>query len=559
MQRNSRTAGARSPRAQLRRRASGHPEPGTATLALVAGVGSSVLSDAQLALLAQHGQERSAETGEVLFRVGDREYPLIAILEGEVAILAGDGEEVVRHGANGFVGEMNLLSGQTVYLTAVATKPTRYLAVERAQLRALLFEDGQLSDTILSAFIARREVLQRRGGIGLEILGPRSSGATRELVDFARRNRLVATWRDPGEDDAARALLEHVDERELPLVRLPGGTEMRNPSPGAVSRELGIGLELAPREEVDLVVVGAGPAGLGAAVYGASEGLSTLVVEAAALGGQAGTSRRIENYLGFPAGISGSELATRAVTQARKFGARTATPYRALSLEPGAPRHVLRVQDGREIHARAVVLATGADYRRLPIEDIADYEGISVFYAAGPQEAQTCGASRVAVVGGGNSAAQAAVWLARGGALVTLAHRRANIAETMSDYLIHELDRYGVAVRGSSEIARLHGENGRLEAVTFADGEQLPVHFLFCFLGAEPCTDWLDGAVARDAKGFILTGQPAGVDGLLSASVPGIYAAGDVRAGSIKRCATAVGEGAMVVRYVHEYLSGVPA
>ena len=242
-------------------------------------------------------------------------------------------------------------------------------------------------------------------------------------------------------------------------MRLPGGAELRGPSTGQVSRALGIGRELAPREEVDLVVVGGGPAGLGAAVYGASEGLETLVVESTALGGQAGTSRRIENYLGFPAGITGSELTSRAVTQARKFEARTATPYRALSLEPGDDgRHVVRLEEDHEIAARTVLLATGAQYRRLPVDGLSEYEGLSVFYAAGPPEAQLCGASRVGVVGGGNSAGQAAVWLARGGALVTLLHRRADLRETMSDYLVRELERYGVAVRDRSEIAALHGD-----------------------------------------------------------------------------------------------------
>src|SRR6202022_2684877 len=240
--------------------------------------------------------------------------------------------------------------------------------------------------------------------------------------------------------------------------------ELRNPSGGQVSRALGIGLELAGREEVDLVVIGGGPAGLGAAVYAASEGLDTLIVESSALGGQAGTSRRIENYLGFPAGISGTELTSRAVSQARKFGARPATPYRAISLEPGDGRHLVRLEEEHEIAARAVVLATGAAYRRLPLDGLSDYEGVSVFYAAGPPEGQLCGASRVAVVGGGNSAGQAAVWLARGGALVTLLHRRADLRETMSDYLVRELERYGVAVRDRSEIAELHGTDGRLEA-----------------------------------------------------------------------------------------------
>jgi thioredoxin reductase (NADPH) len=322
-----------------------------------------------------------------------------------------------------------------------------------------------------------------------------------------------------------------------------------------LSRALGIGRELAPREEVDLFVVGAGPAGLGAAVYGASEGLETLVVDGTALGGQAGFSRRIENYLGFPAGISGSELTSRAVTQARKFNARLATPYRAIALEPGNGRHVVRLDEDHEIAARAVLLATGAQYRRLPVANLADYEGISIFYNAGPPEAQLCGAERVAVVGGGNSAGQAAVWLARGGALVTLLHRRADLRETMSDYLVRELERYGVAVRDRTEIAALHGTGGQLEAVTLRSGERLPFSFLFLFLGALPCTDWLGDAVKRDDHGFIVTGPAAGADNILETNVPGVFAAGDARSGSTKRCATAVGEGAMAVQVVHAYLA----
>jgi thioredoxin reductase (NADPH) len=281
------------------------------------------------------------------------------------------------------------------------------------------------------------------------------------------------------------------------------------------------------------------------------------VIESTVLGGQAGASRRIENYLGFPAGISGSELTSRAVTQARKFRARTATPYRARTLEPGRERHLVKLDGGNEVAARAVVLATGAEYRRLPVEGLDEYEGLSVFYAAGPPEAQLCGAQRVGVVGGGNSAAQAAVWLARGGALVTLLHRRADLGETMSSYLIEELERYGVAVRDHSEVAELHGADGRLDAVTLTDGARLPLSFLFLFLGASPCTDWLGDTVARDPKGFVLTGIEAGADGLLETSLPRVYAAGHVRSGSIKRCATAVGEGAAVVRFVHEHLAPV--
>src|SRR5271165_1527737 len=523
---------------------------------------SPILSPEQLATLARHGEEQTAAVGDVLFRVGDAEYPLIAIIEGEAAVHDGAGNEIVRHGASGFLGELNLLSGQTVFLTAVVTQPMRYIAVTRQALRPLLFEDGPLGDVLLSAFMARREVLQRHDGIGIEIVGPRSSEATLHIVEFARTNRLPFTWRDPeqsGDADAAM-LIAGLDPRSLPLVRLPGGRELRGPSSGEVSRALRIGLELAPREEVDLVVVGAGPAGLGAAVYGASEGLDTLVVESTALGGQAGTSRRIENYLGFPAGISGAELGSRAVTQARKFNARTATPYRALSLEPGGDRHVVNLEEGHQIAARAVLLATGAQYRRLPVPRIGEYEGISIFYAAGPPEAQRCGATRVGVVGGGNSAAQAAVWLARGGALVTLLHRRADLRETMSEYLVLELERYGVAVRDRSEVAALHGSDGQLEAVTLRDGERLAFSFLFLFLGASPCTDWLGDVVARDEKGFILTGSDAGAESMLETSVPCIFAAGDVRSGSTKRCAAAVGEGAMAVQFVHGRLArSIPA
>ncbi|HEV7400125.1 MAG TPA: FAD-dependent oxidoreductase [Solirubrobacterales bacterium] len=516
---------------------------------------SRVLSNSQLATLRQHGEERTAEVGEKLFEVGDASYPFIAIVEGEVSVVDSAGGEIVRHGASGFLGEMNLLSGQTVFLTAVVVEPMRYIAVDREELRRLLFEDGSLSDLLLSAFIERREALQQRQGIGLEVIGPRESSETLRTLDFARRLRLPHTWLEPGESEKATALYEAAEADEIPIVLLPGGVELRRPSNGQLSRALGIGLELEQREEVDLLVIGGGPAGLGAAVYGASEGLDTLVIESTVLGGQAGTSRRIENYLGFPAGISGSELTSRAVSQARKFGARTATPYRARELTLGSDRHTVTLEEGNEITARAVLLSTGAEYRRLPVKDLESYEGITVFYAAGPPEAQLCGGQRVGVIGGGNSAGQAAVWLARGGALVTLLHRRTDLSETMSNYMLDELERYGVAVRDRSEVETLHGKDGHLEAVTLTDGEQLPLSALFLFLGASPCTDWLGDTVARDTKGFILTGPEAGAEGLLETSAPGVFAAGDVRAGSIKRCATAVGEGATIVRFVHEHLT----
>jgi thioredoxin reductase (NADPH) len=514
-----------------------------------------VLSSTQLELLAERGKELTAEVGEKLYEIGDATYPFIAILEGEVAVLDGAGHEIVRHGASGFLGEVNLLSGQSVFVTAIVTQPTRYIALPRDDLRALLFDDPSLSDLILGALVERRELLQQRQGIGPEIVGPRESPDTRRLLEFARAQRLPHSWVDPTEATDGAGLTAEPPVSAAPLVRLPGGVELKNPSNGELSRALGIGMELAPREEVDLLIVGGGPAGLGAAVYGASEGLNTLIVESRSIGGQAGTSRRIENYLGFPAGISGNELLSRAATQSRKFGARLASPYRARELQPGVERHLVKLEDGNEIAARAVLLTTGAEYRRLPVTGLEEYEGVSVFYAAGPPEGQLCTAQRVGVLGGGNSAAQAAVWLARGGALVTLLHRRGDLRETMSQYLIDELDRYGVAVRDRSEIAGLQGEQGRLRSVTLADGEQLPLSFLFLFLGATPCTEWLGEVLARDGDGFILTGTEVGAEGLLETSVAGVYAAGDVRAGSIKRCATAVGEGAAVVQFVHQRLA----
>jgi thioredoxin reductase (NADPH) len=522
---------------------------------------SPILSPGHVQTLAAVGEERTAAEGEFLFRIGDARYPLIVVIEGEAAVLDGAGNEIARQGAGGFLAEMNLLTGQTVYVDCVVTQPMRYIAVDREDLRPLLFEDAALADVLLNTFIRRREILQQREGVGFEVIGPRSSASTRHLLDYARRGRLPHVWRDPGRDDdsEAAAIVAELQTDELPLVRLPGGTELRNPSNGQLWRALGIGLELEGREEVDLAVIGGGPAGLGAAVYGASEGLGTLVIESTVLGGQAGASRRIENYLGFPAGISGNELTGRAITQARKFGARTATPYRAVALEPGDGSHQIELEDGDVVVARAIVIATGADYRRLAVSGLEDYEGLTLFYAAGPPEARACAGTRVAVVGGGNSAGQAAVWLARGGALVTLLHRRADLRETMSDYLLADLDRYGVAVRDRSEVAELHGSGGELEAVSLKDGARLPFGSLFCFLGADPCTEWIGEVVARDEHGFILTGEDAGTAGPLETSVPGIYAAGDVRAGSTKRCATAVGEGAAVVGFIHERLASVPA
>ena len=335
---------------------------GTSKRSTVSAPDSPSLTTSQLAKLAELGEERTADAGDVLFQVGDDRYPFVAILEGEVAMLDAAGNEIMRQGPSNFLGELNLLSGQSVFLTAVVTKPLRYIAVDREALRALLFDDGPLSDLLLATFIARREALQQVAGLGLEIVGPHSSAATMRLLAFARNNRLPFTWRDPerGDDPEAAALVAGLDASSLPLVRLPGGVEMRAPSSGSFLARSGSAASLSHAKRSISSSWAPGPAGLGAAVYGASEGLDTLVLDSNALGGQAGESRRIENYLGFPAGISGTELTGRAVVQARKFGARPATPYRAVALEPGNGRHVVRLEEGQEIAARAVLLATGA-------------------------------------------------------------------------------------------------------------------------------------------------------------------------------------------------------
>jgi thioredoxin reductase (NADPH) len=519
---------------------------------------SPVLSSAQIETLAAIGEERTANVGDVLYRVGDPpNYPFVAVIEGGVAIVDEGGIELSRYGPSNFLGELNLLSGQAVLVSAVVTEPLRYLAVEREALRSLLFEDGPLSDLLLAAFVDRREALQQLDGIGIEIVGPRSSKATRDMVEFARSNLLPFTWTDTARIGGPPQDPLPLDDAlaPAPMVRLPGGVELRAPSAGEVSRALGIGRSLAQHEKADLLVVGAGPAGLGAAVYGASEGLQTIVVDCLALGGQARWSRRIENYLGFPAGITGSELMGRAAIQARKFGATLASPYVATRLESTGDRHIVSLEDGHQITARAVILATGAKYRQLPVDGLDEYQGVSVFYAAGPPEAQMTAGARVGVVGGGNSAAQAAVWLARHGALVTLMHRREAIHETMSAYLVSELDRYGVVVRDRSEIETLTGSDGHLESVALKTGESLPMSFLFLFLGASPHTEWLADTLDRDEDGFVLTGEAAGNDSLLESTVPGVYAVGDARAESVKRCAAAVGEGAMAIQLIHRHLA----
>jgi thioredoxin reductase (NADPH) len=529
-----------------------------------------VLSDGQIEAMRRFGRERAAEAGEILYRRGDTSFALLVILRGRVAVYdgyGGPGERVVvEHGARMFTGGYNLLAGRAAQLTGVALEPTLVLEIQPAQLRELMAQDEALSELILRAMLARHARLIGTH-LGMRIIGSSYSADARRLLEFAARNRIVHSWVDVEHDPAAEAILRSlgVAPADTPVVTW-GPQMLRNPANAELASVLGFPPGPEPGELIDLLVVGAGPAGLAASVYGSSEGLSTLTVEAVAVGGQAGTSTRIENYLGFPAGLSGADLTARAALQAAKFGARISTPAQALRLEPGEGLTMVRLSDDVQVGARAVIIATGARYRRLDLPGLADLEGTGVYYAATPEEASRHAEDAVAVVGGGNSAGQAAVFLAAHTRHVYLLVRR-DLAETMSRYLTDQLAGHpNIEVLVHSEVAVLHGA-GTLEGLTVADltdgsRRDLEARALFVFIGADPHTEWLSGLVSLDRSGFILTGRdlpapdgPSTAPLPLETSIPGVFAAGDVRSGSIKRVASAVGEGAMAVRLVHDHLA----
>jgi thioredoxin reductase (NADPH) len=529
------------------------------------------LGDEQIETFRRFGAERTAGAGEVLYRQQDPHLALYVILEGRLMIIDDYGgaheRAIVEHGPGGFVGEYNLLTGQASYMSAVACEPARLIEVQPDRLRDLMAQEETLSELILRALPRRRAAMI---GLytGLSIIGSSYSADARRLLEFTARNQIPGNWVDVEHDDAAEAMLCEfgVAPGETPVVTW-GRRILKNPTNAELARVLGFTPATEPTQVFDLLVVGAGPAGLAASVYGASEGLSTLTLESVAVGGQAGTSTRIENYLGFPAGLSGADLAARAALQAAKFGARITAPAQAAGLEPGAGAHLVHLSDGTQVGARAVVIATGARYRRLPADGLADLEGTGVYYAATLEEAARHASDAVAVVGGGNSAGQAAVFLAAHTRRVYLLIRRDDLAATMSRYLTDQIARQpNIEVLARTEAAALHGD-GKLRSLTVADHRDgtrrdLDVRALFVFIGADPRTGWLNGVLALDRSGFILTGRDApGTDGPgpsrlpLETSVPGVFAVGDVRSGSIKRVASAVGEGSMAVRLVHDHLA----
>jgi thioredoxin reductase (NADPH) len=529
------------------------------------------LDEEQIRALERYGERRTTQAGDVLFKAGERVSEFYVILAGTVAIVEGHGDEnrvLSVHGPGRFLGELGLLTGQVTLVSAVVQQPGEVLAVPLHQLREVVARDAALGDLILRSCLLRRWALIGMGA-GFKIVGSRHSPDTRRLREFAARNRLPHRWIDLEEDPSSEALLRQlgVEPHETPVVICPGGDVLRNPSNADLARAAGLVAPQSARELCDLVVVGAGPAGLAAAVYGASEGLDTVVLDGVSTGGQAGTSPRIDNYLGFPAGISGPELAERAVVQADRFGARITVPVKASSLEPFDGHYVVHLEDGDQVAGRTVLLATGASYRRLPVPRLEEFEPTSVYYAATEVEAQMCRSDPVAVVGGGNSAGQASLSLTKHAACVRLLIRDGDVGKDMSRYLVGQIERNpDIEVLRDTEVRELVGEEV-LEAVVVENnrtGErrQIPARALFVFIGADPHVDWLAGQVKLDEDGFVLTGTGA-CDGPvnrhavgLETNLPGVFAAGDVRSGSIKRVAAAVGEGAMAVRLVHQHLAG---
>jgi thioredoxin reductase (NADPH) len=517
------------------------------------------------------GSPRSFAAGESLWIVGQVAPGLMVILAGKVAVTErdqfGNRQPIGVHGPGNFLGELALLSDRPALVDAIAQEPVEALIIPSQRLRALMIAEAELGERIMRALILRRVAILEAGIGGPVILGRAENGDVLRLEGFLRRNGHPHQLLNPETDAPAKVLIErfHIDPGQLPIVLCPGGQLLRNPGEQELARCLGLVRSIDPERLYDVAVVGAGPAGLATAVYAASEGLSVMVLDCRSFGGQAGASARIENYLGFPTGISGMALIARAYNQAQKFGAEMAIPDEAISLAAGgaAGSFTLDLKIGERVKARSVVLATGARYRRPEVENLDAFEATSVHYWASPLEAKLCANREVALVGAGNSAGQAAVYLASQGAKVAMLVRRSNLAETMSRYLEDRVrGSANIEVVTDAAISALEGRDGVLDAVRWrhrATGLEVrrPINHLFLFIGAEPNTDWLKGSdVALDAKGFVLTGSEAGAGRhALETTRRGVFAIGDVRANSVKRVAAAVGEGAQVVAALHSYLA----
>jgi thioredoxin reductase (NADPH) len=519
-----------------------------------------VLGAEEMARLKRFGQEREYADGEYLARAGERADAYL-IIEGDLVISAPDGEMIVTHGPGSFSGELAQLSGRPALVDVRAKGPTRVVTIDPAELRQILVSEAEIGERIMRALILRRVGLLEHGTGGPVIVGPEENGDVLRLQGFLRRNGHPFQRLDPADDGGARAILEKYAARpeDLPIVLCPDGSMLRNPTEHQLARCIGLLQAIDPAKVYDVAIVGAGPAGLAAAVYAGSEGLSAIVLDCRAFGGQAGASARIENYLGFPTGISGMALMARAYNQAQKFGVEMAIPDEVMSLARGNGDFALKLASGGSLKSRAVIVATGARYRQLKLDNLSEFDGSSVHYWASPLEARLCKAQDVALVGAGNSAGQAAVYLSGHASKVWLLARR-GLEATMSRYLIDRImAQPNIEVLTGTEITALEGNGGTLRTVRWKnrDGEETAksIAHLFLFIGAEPNTDWLAASGIRLCeKGFIAAdGRHEGSS--LDTSMPGVFAIGDVRSGSIKRVASAVGEGAAVVARIHRYLA----
>jgi thioredoxin reductase (NADPH) len=529
------------------------------------------LSPAEIARVRPLGEVRRYAAGERLRSVGEAGHGMAVVLDGEVEITQrgprGEGRLIETYRAGGFMGELAQLTGRPYLVDAIAKGPVEALLLTPEALRTLLIAEADLGERIMRAFILRRVLLIETHAGGPIIVGPAGMADVLRLETFLSRNSHPWLTLDADVDPEARALLErlHVEPGEWPVVLCPSGSILRKPTVEQLARCIGLVGAVNADKVYDVAIVGAGPAGLAAAVYAGSEGLSVLALDGKAFGGQAGASARIENYFGFPTGITGLALTARAYNQAQKFGVEMAIPDEVLVLEPerlGEPQR-LQLASGETVRAHAVVIASGADYRKLATPRLAEFEMSSVHYWASPIEARLCAAADVALVGAGNSAGQAAVFLASHARSVTILVRGSGLEATMSRYLV---DRIGglpnVEVQARTEVVALEGERGLLEALTLRSGNGAEIRrafrHLFCFIGAEPKAAWLAGSgVAVNPKGFVLTGRDAGPGERqpLETSRPGVFAIGDVRSGSTKRVSAAVGEGAQVIAAVHAYLA----
>ena len=540
------------------------------------------LTTAQIDRVRPGSKLRRVEPGDILFRPGDTEVPFFVVLSGSMEIVQPDltGERLVTtHGAGEFTGEISMISGQRYLVLGRVTEVGELLELSSEGLRSLIARDAELSEIIMRAFILRRLALITNHLGNVILMGSSHSAATLRLREFLGRNGHPYTYVDLDSDKGSQELLDRfaVKLEDVPIVICDTRSVLRNPTIQQIAECLGLNLSVDSTQVRDLIIVGAGPAGLGAAVYGASEGLDTLLIETEAPGGQAGSSSKIENYLGFPTGVSGQELAARAINQAQKFGAKMMVAHSVVKLNCDRRPYEVFLDDGSMLSARAIVIATGAQYKKPAIADLKKFEGQGVYYGATYIESQLCGDEEVIVIGGGNSAGQAAVFLSQTARKVYMLVRSGGLAETMSRYLIQRIsENSAIELHFNTELVSLDGQT-QLERVGWIDKttgqtSSHEIRHVFIMAGASPRTEWLRGCVALDDKGFILTGRDLDGTGatngspawplarapqMLETTLPGVFAVGDVRSGNVKRVASAVGEGAISVHLVHRALAEV--